>query len=374
MKILVCGDYCPQNRLIPFVEQGRFEAILGNVKPVVQQTDYAIVNLECPVTTGTEKEIQKCGTNLQCTENAIKALKWAGFQCVTLANNHILDYGSEGVKNTLTICERQNMDYVGCGLNLDEACRVKYVKVKGKVLAIINCCEHEFSIALKDRAGANPLNPIQQFYAIQEAKKHSDSVLVIVHGGHEHYQLPSMRMVETYRFFIDAGADAVVNHHQHCFSGYETYKGKIIVYGLGNFCFDSKTDPQSTWNESYMAMIDFYGDEINLTTIPCLQCDAQIGTRIVDDRKKFDEEVDRLNAIIANLEELGVKNHQYYEKFTMGFQSIFQPYRGKVLTKLYLLHLLPSLLSNGRLMRIRNLVDCESHKDRLLHFLHKFGF
>lgn len=52
-----------------------------------------------------------------------------------------------------------------------------------------------------------------------------------MHGGHEHYQLPSLRMQETYRFFIDAGADVVVNHHQHCFSGYEIYNNKYIFMG-----------------------------------------------------------------------------------------------------------------------------------------------
>ena len=85
----------------------------------------------------------------------------------------------------------------------------------------------------------NPLLPIQQFYKIQEAKENADYVLVIVHGGIEHYQLPTSRMIETYRFFIDAGADAVVNHHQHCYSGYERYKSKPIIYGLGNLLFDN---------------------------------------------------------------------------------------------------------------------------------------
>ena len=117
--------------------------------------------------------------------------------------NHILDYGHEGLLKSIECCKDQGLDVVGVGDNLSEAERIIYLEKDGKKLAIINCCEHEFSIATESEAGANPLNPIRQYYAIQEAKKHADYVLVIVHGGHEHFQLPSPRMQETYRFFVD---------------------------------------------------------------------------------------------------------------------------------------------------------------------------
>ena len=77
-------------------------------------------------------------------------------------------------------------------------------------MAVINCCEHEFSVTTGDFPGANPLNPIRQFYKISEARKDADYVVVIVHGGHEMLQLPSPRMQELYRYFIDVGADAVI--------------------------------------------------------------------------------------------------------------------------------------------------------------------
>ena len=116
-----------------------------------------------------------------------------------------------------------------------------YKRKDGETLAIINCCEHEFSIADDDSAGANPLNPIQQYYKIKEARLNADYVLVIVHGGHEMYQLPSLRMVDTYRFFIDAGADAVVNHHQHCFSGYETRRSlSSMVWAISALTWEEK--------------------------------------------------------------------------------------------------------------------------------------
>ena len=79
----------------------------------------------------------------------------------------------------------KKLDIVGVGRNLKEAEKVLYLEKDGKTIAVINCCEHEFSLATETEAGANPLNPVRQFYAIQEAKKKANYVLVIVHGGHE---------------------------------------------------------------------------------------------------------------------------------------------------------------------------------------------
>lgn len=72
------------------------------------------------------------------------------------------------------------------------------------------------------------------------------------HGGVEHYNLPSPEIKQLHRFFIEAGADAVVNHHQHCFSGYEVYKSRPIFYGIGNFLFDDARKIDSPWNYVYI--------------------------------------------------------------------------------------------------------------------------
>ena len=90
MKILVAGDFCPYYRVAELFEKGEFDAVLQDVKPITDKADYSIVNLECPVCYGDEKPIEKCGSNLKCTEKGIEAIKWAGFDCVTLANNHFL--------------------------------------------------------------------------------------------------------------------------------------------------------------------------------------------------------------------------------------------------------------------------------------------
>lgn len=238
---------------------------------------------------------------------------------------------------------------------------------------MINCCEHEFSIATDTEVGANPLDPIRQFYQIQEAKAYADHVLVIVHGGHEHFQLPSQRMVETYRFFIDAGADAVVNHHQHCYSGYETYKEKLIFYGLGNFCFDEESLRNCFWNQGYMIDLDFSDKSVSFTLYPYSQCNESASVNLLygEDRKKFKKELKNLNRIISN--ETLLKDHVriYYGKCSAGELSILEPYSSRVSRKLYSLGLLPGFIKGRKLASVLNHIGCESHRDKMLFALNQ---
>lgn len=346
MTVLVAGDFCPQDRVAEKFDQGDYESVVGEVKGVTYSADYSIVNFECPVTVGWERPILKQGPNLQCSENGMEAVKWAGFDCVTLANNHILDYGKEGVEHTLKLCEECGIDTVGGGKNLQEASKILYKEINDKTLAIINCCEHEFSIATDKQAGANPLNPIQQYYSIREAKKHSDYVLVIVHGGHEHYQLPSPRMVETYRFFIDAGADVVVNHHQHCFSGFEIYSGKPIFYGLGNFCFDGNRSRKKLWHEGYMVQLTF-GENVGYKIIPYRQCAEKPCVELLD-KNTYRERIEVLNEIIRNPGCLKHETDKYYAGSAERYSYIFEPLNNRCYLGAKARGWLPSFISKKR--------------------------
>ena len=162
MKILIAGDFCPRNRTAIAFEKEDYASVLDEVRSITSEADYCIVNMERPLVTSDVKPIEKCGPNLRCTPNGVKALKFAGFDCVTLANNHFLDYGEKGAEETLATLDALNVDYVGGGMNIAQASRVFYKDIKGRRLAIINCCEHEFSIATDTSAGSNPLDPMQQ--------------------------------------------------------------------------------------------------------------------------------------------------------------------------------------------------------------------
>lgn len=369
MRVIIAGDFAPQARLAKQVESKRFSEIFPNeIRDIIEFADFSFVNFESPIVEETYKPIQKCGPNLSCTCEAAEAVKYAGFTGVTMANNHILDFWEEGLRKSVEYCKAQGLDVVGVGDNLSDAEGILYLEKDGKNLAVINCCEHEFSIATETEAGANPLNPVRQYYSIQEAKKKADYVLVIVHGGHELYQLPSVRMQETYRFLIDAGADAVVNHHQHCYSGYETYKGKPIFYGLGNFCFDIEPIKDNTiWNYGYMVEIVF-SETVTFKLHPYNQYGKNAKVELVD-LSFFERKIFELNSIIANCEKLKKENEEYYEKNIEYEEFMLEPYSGRVMTKLFDMGLLPSLIKDKKKTFILNHIMCESHRDKLVFAL-----
>lgn len=368
MRLIITGDYCPWERVAKDFAQGDYSAI-ETLRPIFAHADYSIVNLECPILQGGEKPIVKSGPHMHADNRAINALKGIGTNCVTLANNHFRDFGDEGVLNTLSELSAYDIDYVGGGTNLSNAAAVLYKKIGKETLAIVNCCEHESSIATEEHCGSNPLNPIQQYYAIQEAKKKADHVLIIVHGGVEHYQLPTPRMQETYRFFIDAGADALINHHQHCYSGYEIYQGKPIFYGLGNLCFD-RSKRNSPWNEGFLVELSFSNSLIAHRLIPYHQCEEEAKVELYNDNEKkaFEQRIAELNAIITDPAELQAMYEKLLADTRKRYRFFVEPYRSRIAKFLYRKHLLPSLMRRKYAV-LNNVIQCEAHRERLFDAL-----
>ena len=369
IKLLFAGDFAPTSRVVSLIDTGEYEVIFDQVLPLTQQQDYSIVNLEAPIVFNDAKPIEKIGPTMKCKRNTLEAVQYAGFNCVTLANNHIRDYGGVGVLDTLSSCREAGIDIVGAGGNLGEASKVLYKNIKDKKIALINFCENEFSIATKNNAGANPLNVVANYYQIQEAKQNADYIIVIIHGGSEHYQLLSPRMKETYRFFADAGADVIINHHQHCYSGYEVYKDTPIFYGLGNFCFDIEKYRNSFWNEGYIVQVLFDNDKISFDLIPYLQCNDKPNVEILENKALFYSEIVRLNKIIAD-DKLLVENYLNFvnEQKTEMLLS-FEPYDNRYLKGLRRRGLIPSFISRKKKNLLLNIIRCEAHRDVLLNVL-----
>ena len=370
MRITIAGDFCPRWRISQKIEAGSFD-FLDEIRALLEEDDYSIVNWECPIISDGFKPIDKTGPNLGCAEKAIDSIVQAGFDCVTLANNHFRDYGQDGVEKTINVCKNRGIDYCGGGKDIQEANQILFKTIKGERLAIINICENEWSIATEHRGGSAPLDILANFKVIQEAKEKADYVVMIVHGGVEFYKLPTPRMKKAYHFFIDCGVDAIVNHHQHCFSGYEIYKEKPIIYGLGNFCFDKKNAPVN-WCYGYMVQLNLAKKTIKFDLIPYEQCTSQNAeVKILHDNKEFNNKIELLNDIIAD----DVKLQESFDKLCQDgvhrFAPLFVPYRNKYLKGLALKGLLPRFFSRYKLKYLRAYTSCESYHDCLLNYLNQ---
>ena len=375
IKISVAGDVCPKDRLKHTIANKEFDKVFGSVKAIFEGSDVSIANFECALSDGQDKPIVKCGPNLSCDESLVDALKWAGFNVLTLANNHFADFGSTSIRKSLDAIASREMRYVGAGMDLQSAQAPLVMDVRGKKLAIINCCEHEFSIASEAKAGCNPLNPVDQSFEIKRLRGDADYIMVIVHGGTEFCQVPSPRMKKLFRFFVDEGADVVINHHQHCYSGFETYNGKTIVYGTGNFCFDWKGKKQSSWNDGYIAQIVF-DDEGNqqLNVIPYRQCDEKVGVFPLasgEELEMFQNEVNRLNAIISDDKQLSEEYTKWIDSHEVNSRMALSIYSSRIFRALCNRGLLPPFITKNRMVLLYDHINCESLRERVLRFIDK---
>ena len=253
---------------------------------------------------------------------------------------------------------------MGGGKTLFDARRIFYKTICDKTIAIINACEHESSIASKECGGSNPLDLINLHEDITTAKEKADYILVITHGGIEGYQLPTPRMKRTYRHLIDLGADAVVNHHQHCFSGYEIYKEKPIFYGLGNFCFDWGTKFEGKWNEGYAVQL-FFNKSITFNIIPYKQCEDGPMVKLLPS-EFYDRAIQKLNEIIQNDQLLEENYHQFIESRKNMILLGILPVHNKYLKALFKRGIISLPYKEKDLIIIKNKLCCESHLDNLI--------
>ncbi|MCM1141873.1 MAG: CapA family protein [Muribaculum sp.] len=371
MKLLIAGDFSPRLRLKTIVDNREFEPLFGKIKSVFEGNDLNIVNFETTVANPSFKPINKIGARLKTTPEACDALKYLGVNVVTLANNHAFDYGLPALELTLSELKKREIQTVGAGLNRHEASQPLYQTINGETIAIINCCEHEYGIATDDCAGTNPLNAVSQFYAITEARKKADYTIVIVHGGHEHFQLPSLRMQDLYRYFIDLGADAVINYHQHCFSGMEIYKGKPIYYGLGNFAFDTVDSGKKNWSEGILVKLELNAGNVNSEAIPYTQFADTPSVEPTTDTVKFKSEFQRLSDIICNREKLNSELEKYYNSSQRSVFTMLQPWTSRILKGAFFRGWIPSIVSKQSLAWIQNWIVCESHFEKVQYFLDK---
>jgi hypothetical protein len=196
--------------------------------------DIACVNLEGPLPTDA-RPIAKIGCPLTQASHTPELLRATGFNLVTLANNHIADYGLTGIATTTA--KLSDLTTLGAGNTLDETYRHHTITHSGTRFSFINLAEWGFGAAEGEDGGFAWLFHPRVPELLRTARADGDVLIVIVHAGAELATIPLPQWRTHYRTLIDAGVDIVVGHHPHVLQGYETYKTGHIFYSLGNFLF-----------------------------------------------------------------------------------------------------------------------------------------
>lgn len=364
IKVFIAGDVMPRMGQAKAFKDSS-EKIFNDVKPYITDADIAVANLEAPVVFDKKTPIKKSGPNLHTSATTVEVLKNVGFNVVTLANNHFFDQGQQGVDNTINQCDFLGIQTTGGGRNMHQARKVLLLEHCGQQIALVNVCEQEYSIANSEHGGSNPLDLIYMQEDISYCRKKADYVVVIVHGGVEHYPYPTPRMKRWYRHFVDLGADVVVNHHQHCMNGYEIYKGKPIFYGLGNFYFpvrDGVSKPKS-WGCGYAVLLTL-DNTITFETIPYQQDVDGIRLR---NKNEFEKEIELLNLPIADDYLLQQKFDEYIIDHENQIKTRWLPsiLRNRIVLSLASRGYLGRLYKGNQAMVLNNLLTCESHYESL---------
>lgn len=371
VKILFTGDFCPHNRIESLSKQADYKSIFNDFIDVFRGNDLNVTDVECPLT-DTHKRIRKTGPYQFAAPHNIEILKYAGIGLAAMANNHIMDCDAEGALDTIHLCKQAGIATVGIGRNEAERRKPFSTVIKGKKIAIINFAENEFLEAPGGEVAANGLHLVNNYYDITAAKKEHDLVLLMVHGGNEFYQLPSPRIKETYRFFIDVGADAVISNHTHCFSGYEVYKGKPIFYNLGNFLYDWPGKVNTDWNAGFVVRLNIT-DTIDFEIIPLRQNSEVLGVVHLTETEKtaFYQKLHQLNTIISDDAKLSASFDAYCASVNKMYETFLEPYFGRLAASLRARGLFPKLMRKRKKLLFLNLTRCEAHRDVLLNLLSK---
>lgn len=244
------------------------------VAPILKEADLAFGNLECALTgkviTRNVKIQGKKWFSFKVPPQYAQALVEGGIDIVSLANNHSLDGGREGLRETIKTLEDLKIVYVGAGRNYEESRLLKVVEVKNRCFGFLAYNDIGPIMATKTQAGVASAKDLQE---VKKDKEKVDVLIVSFHWGIEGTTKPSAHQRRIAQAVIDAGADVIIGHHPHVLQPVEIYKGKTIAYSLGNFVFDN---PRPLCCETMILIINFSATgEQRIKEVPCYIKNAQ---------------------------------------------------------------------------------------------------
>ena len=250
LKLFACGDIVNLRSKKDFIDE--------KIKNLIQSSDISICNFEAPIETNNMKAIKKAGPHVYQSKKSIEYLSEAGFNMVSLANNHIYDYGQESLDNTIVELNKYNIDIIGAGFDFDSAYETKIMDKNGIRIGVIAAAENEFGCLYENqnRGGYSWIFHYEIEDNIRKLKDEVDVIVLIAHAGVEEIDFPIKEWRDRYKRLCDIGVDMVIGHHPHVPQGYEKYYNSMIFYSLGNFYFDS-AGYENKSDDSYSVLLDF---------------------------------------------------------------------------------------------------------------------
>jgi poly-gamma-glutamate capsule biosynthesis protein CapA/YwtB (metallophosphatase superfamily) len=220
----------------------------SGMSDVLHSVAFAFGNLESPFSARAQSSPSANRLIFGAPSDALSGLIDAGFKVLNLANNHALDQGSAGLRHTARLLDENAIQHVGAGSDLDQAWQPAIVTANGIRIAFVGAsyaslndvgaARNPFVARIEDRARLRR--------ALAGLRARADFVVVTMHAGNEYTHRPNQAQIDFAHAAIDAGADLVVGAHSHWVQTFESYNGKPVFYGLGNFVFDQDWSRETT--------------------------------------------------------------------------------------------------------------------------------
>ncbi len=253
IHLTAVGDIMLDRSLGYNLARGDLAYPFSYVDSILQKADITVGNMESAL--GDSGEPQPKRYPFRAPSEAVQSLALAGFDVVSLANNHGMDYGPEALLQALDLLQQQEVAPVGAGADSVAAHAPFIVTANGLTVAFFGYVNVPVEAstgfdtaswtAALDRPGLAWGDPQSIAADLEAVRDQVDLVVVLLHSGFEYQALPSEPQTEAAHAAVDAGADLVIGHHAHILQGIETYREGVIIYGTGNFAFDINGPPET---------------------------------------------------------------------------------------------------------------------------------
>jgi poly-gamma-glutamate synthesis protein (capsule biosynthesis protein) len=362
LKINIFGDICPVDGIKPL-----------DVK--IEEDALTIANLECALT-DSPKPVKKAGPVLYAPESFAASLKTWGIDAVSLANNHIRDCGDEGVLSTLENCSKYGIKTFGAADTEEGAAKPLVIEKNGLKVGFLSFAEKEFNYVHDGKAGATFFDPYVSFDKIYKLRKEVDALVVLYHGGIEHYIYPSPLLRKKCRKMVEAGADVVLCQHSHCIGTHEKFGKGEILYGQGNSYFGYRKN-NDVWNHGLLVRLDVNQSDVNVhydVIETAFDGSERMASKEVAERilNKFELESAKLSDeafLNQSWKEFCRRNKASYLAMVLGFGT-----NANRVNRLLKNGLVGLMYSRRELNVTHNIIRCDAHNEVVETILEDYEF
>jgi poly-gamma-glutamate capsule biosynthesis protein CapA/YwtB (metallophosphatase superfamily) len=261
LVIALCGDIMLGTEVGEYMGRATVADWLTGVSKAWSETDLLIGNLECPhVVEAKPAEGPLPELTFHAPASRLAELIDAGFSAVSLANNHILNCGPLGLRETIRELDKVGLYHAGAGMNLAEALHPAFIPVQDLTIGFVAFCYGP--PAGRSNPGVAPYEPNLMRKALATARAGADIVIAALHDGLEYSDVPPSKTRARFRFLAENGADIVVGHHPHVLQGIEWHGQVPIAYSLGDFLFHCSLPHRAKRTFARIAMGRYAPEEV----------------------------------------------------------------------------------------------------------------